>query len=229
MESGGIRMILFDLDGTLLNTIPLIIETFIHVLGPVLGREVTGDEILPHLGKTLAETLEEFCPGRSLELCYAYREYNMSRHDAVVRPYPGAVDLVNTLHQRGYLLGIVSSKSRRGVLRGLDLAGLTHLFDVIVGEEDTPVHKPSPEPVQLAMAGFGVGGPEVMMLGDSPADLRAARAAGAAGIGALWGPFSRAELEAECPVLLLERPLDLLDWCPARRRETGRTEDRVIG
>lgn len=229
MLSREIRVVLFDLDGTLLNTIPLIIESYVHTLRLALGREVDAEEIRPHLGKTLVEGLEYFCPGQGAEWCAVYRDHNLARHDQIVRPYPGVVELIRTLHGRGYLLGIVSSKARKTVYRGLDLAGLTSFFDVTVCNEDTPRHKPNPDPIRLALRDLHYRDREVLMVGDSPSDVRAARLAGVLGAGVLWGPFLRAELEAEKPDLLLRAPLDLLRWCPPIDPQERAREERHSG
>lgn len=229
MVSHEIRMVLFDLDGTLLNTIPLIMESYRHTLRLALNREVRDDEVRPHLGKTLLESLEIFCPGQSAKWSAVYREHNLARHDEVVRPFPGAVELVRSLHERGYPMGIVSSKARRTVQKGLDLAGLTPMFDVVVGMEDTPLHKPNPDPIILALRDFPYRGREVLMVGDSPSDIRAARLAGVLGAGALWGPFLPAELQAEDPDILLREPLELLRWCTPLQPESGVREERRSG
>lgn len=222
-------VVLFDLDGTLMNTIPLIIESFVHTLSGVLGRSVTAEEIRPHLGRTLVESLELFCPGQSAELCRVYREHNLARHDEVVRPYPGAVELVRELKLRGYGLGVVSSKTRQGVMKGLDLAELAPLFDVVVCEEDTSRHKPHPDPVLLAMRAWHVRPQEVVMIGDAPSDIQAAKASGAASAGASWGPFGRTELLKASPDILLEHPLELLAWCPPVSRTLHRRGEKTSG
>lgn len=229
MIPGETRAVLFDLDGTLMNTIPLIIESFVYTLSDALGRSVTADEIRPHLGRTLIESLEIFCPGQSAQLCRVYREYNLARHDEVVRPYPGAVELARELKLRGYGLGVVSSKTRLGVMKGLNLAGLAPLFDVVVCEEDTSRHKPHPDPVLLAMRAWQIRPREVVMIGDAPSDIQAAKASGAASAGAAWGPFGRTELLKEKPDVLLEHPLELLAWCPAVSRTLHLRGEEISG
>jgi pyrophosphatase PpaX len=112
---------------------------------------------------------------------------------------------------------VVTSKLRRGTLRGMELCGITEHFDVVVTPEDVENAKPHPEPVHLALSRLGVPPEEALFVGDSPHDMAAGREAGTRTAAALWGPFPRAALLAERPDFLLERQRDVLELVPGGR------------
>lgn len=183
-----IEAVLFDLDGTLLDTGPLIIRTFQDVLRAELGLEVAAADLLAHFGKTLAATFAAFAPDPALvpRLVERYRARNAELHDAMARPVPGAAAAVRALRACGRLLAVVTSKRRATARRGLDLLGLADAVPVVVAYEDVSAHKPDPEGVLLALARLGVPARRAIMLGDTPADIVAARRAGVLAAAVAW-------------------------------------------
>jgi pyrophosphatase PpaX len=133
------------------------------------------------------------------QLIATYREWNLAHHDAMVTAYPGAVEAVRALKSRGSRLGIVTSKNRHGLAKGLVRCGFDGLFDVLVTSDDLEASKPSPEPVYAALARLGEKPGNTLFVGDSPHDIAAGRDAGTTTGACLWGPFSREQLEAERP------------------------------
>ena len=117
----------------------------------------------------------------------------------MVSAFPGAVDAVSTLKQQGARLGIVTSKNRHGVERGLALCGFDGLFDEIVTSDDLEASKPDPAPVLVALARLDALAPSALFVGDSPHDIAAGRDAGTRTAACLWGPFERDVLAAERP------------------------------
>lgn len=206
------QTLLFDLDGTLIDSVGLIFASYNHTLLVHRGEERDHDYWLAMLGKPLREQLAEFTSDAAEveAMATTYREHNHGLHDELVTAYDGIVDLIRELEDRGNVLGLVTSKSRLGARRGLDLIGLQNSFQALICLEDVDRHKPNPEPVLAALDRLAVPANGAIYIGDSPHDLIAGRAAGTATAAVAWGPFSRAELDACEPDHWLEHPSDLL-------------------
>ncbi|HKA20491.1 MAG TPA: HAD-IA family hydrolase [Blastocatellia bacterium] len=145
------------------------------------------------------------------QLLTAYRAFNAANHDKLARPFEGTGDVLKELRRRGYLIGVVTSKTRELALRGLRLCSLEELIDSGVFLEDTERHKPNPEPILAALKNLSRPSNTAAYVGDSPHDIAAARAAGVLSVAALWGPASRTALERENPDLVAESIGDLLE------------------
>jgi pyrophosphatase PpaX len=203
-----IDTILFDLDGTLIDSIELIRLSYVHALKVHRDIAPPHDFWLAGLGRPLRWQFAQFTADeREIEAMVAtYRTYNLARHDEMVTAFSGAVEAVRALKARGAKLGIVTSKFREGAFRGLRHAGFgDELFDVVVGADDVALHKPDPAPVLMALAQLDVAPERAVMVGDSPHDLASGRDAGTATAAVAWGPFPRAELLATRPTFWLER------------------------
>ena len=185
-----IEVVLFDLDGTLIDTIELILSSMRHATAQVLGEALPDAVLLHNVGVPLRAQMCEFAPGREEELLGVYRAHNDQVHDQLVCDYPGTNEALDELKRRGYRLGVVTSKSVSVARRGLDHFGLSDYFEVLVGYEDTQIHKPEPEPLYLAAERMGVSISDCCYVGDSPHDMAAGIAAGAMTVAALWGPFA---------------------------------------
>lgn len=207
--------VLFDLDGTLLDSIELIVASFQHATGEHLGRPIERAAVIPTIGRPLAAVLEELAPGQGPVLLASYERFLRRHHDRLVRLYPAADDLLTELRTRRYPLGIVTSKHRAVAQLAFDLTGLDRLVDLVICVEDTPRAKPAPDPLLLAAGRLGLAPADCLYVGDSEHDLAAATAAGMAGAAALWGPNEPALLAAHRPAHLLRTPGDLLAHCPA--------------
>jgi pyrophosphatase PpaX len=202
---------LFDLDGTLIDSIDLILRSYRHTLHTHRG-EAPADEVwMEGLGTPLWVQFRHFTedPVEIEAMVATYRAYNLAHHDELVRPYDGVVDAVRALARAGKTLGLVTSKLRSGAARGLRLAGLEDAFAVTVGADDVTHPKPHPEPVLTALERLGTGAAEAVFIGDSRHDMACGRAAGVKTAAALWGPFDRIDLEDSAPDYWLERPEDL--------------------
>jgi len=188
-ESRPIEVVLFDLDGTLIDTIELILSSMRHATAEVLGEALPDDVLLHNIGVPLRVQMREFAPGREDELLCMYREHNAVVHDQLVCEYPGTEAALQAIIAEGYRLGVVTSKSVPVAQRGLDRFGLGEFFETLVGYEDTDIHKPEAAPLLLAAERMGVDITHCCYVGDSPHDMNAGKAAGAVTVGALWGPF----------------------------------------
>jgi pyrophosphatase PpaX len=203
--------VLFDLDGTLIDSIELILRSYRHTLRAHRGYEPPDHVWLSGLGTPLAVQFRRFSddPVEIEAMVATYRAYNLAHHDALVRPYDGVPEAVRALKARGKRLGLVTSKTRSGALRGLEVAALGDVFDVVVGADEVANPKPHPEPVLTALARLGASAAGAVFVGDSRHDIACGRAAGVRTAAVLWGPFDRAHLEGLGPDYWLERPGDL--------------------
>jgi len=202
---------LFDLDGTLIDSIELIIRSYQHTMRTHRGLETAPDVWMKGLGIPLRVQFTEWStdPAEIDAMVATYREYNLSHHDEMVRPYDGVVEAVRGLRARGVVLGLVTSKFRSGAFRGLKKVGLEEAFHVVVGADEVTHPKPHPEPVQIALSRLSRTPEEAVFIGDSRHDMECGRAAGVKTAAVLWGPFDRSDLEDLQPDFWLEHPRDL--------------------
>lgn len=198
------RAVLFDLDGTLLDTIALILASFRHATTTVLGAPLPDAVLLRNVGVPLAAQMAEFDPERAEELLAVYRAHNGEIHDDMVEAYPGTGEALTIIGRSGMPMAVVTSKSRPLAERGLDITGLRDHFPVVVACEDTERHKPDPAPLELAADTLGVDLRYCVYVGDSPHDVAAARQGGAVAIGVTWGVTSEAEMIAARPDAVID-------------------------
>ncbi len=206
---------LFDLDGTLLDSIELILASFRHTARVHLGRDHSDAFWLAGVGTPLRDQLRKIARSDSeLEaMLETYRTFNLARHDEMAKPYPGIVDVVRQLHRDGAKLALVTSKLSTGAIRGLQLLELENELAVRVCADDVVYGKPHPEPVLKALAALDAQPQDAVFIGDSAHDIESGRAAGVATAAVSWGPFPRELLEAAGPSHWIERPEQLLDCC----------------
>ena len=204
---------LFDLDGTLINSIELIMESFRYALRINLDIDPTEEQELrwrAGFGTPLRTQLAKFTSPEQVDgLVDSYRFYTHEHHDHLLRPYAGINGALEALRCEGVRLAVVTSKTHQLARRGLRQCGLNHYFDVLIGMDDVAEHKPHPAPVLAALTRLSVGVRDVVFVGDSPHDMCAGRAAGVDTAAALWGPFSRDELAAESPDHWLATPAQI--------------------
>jgi pyrophosphatase PpaX len=206
------RAVLFDLDGTLLDSVRLILDSYHHTLAAHGLPPRTDEDWLNGIGTPLVAQFREWSstPDQLAALVETYREYNLRNHDAQVSAYPGVIDMVEAVRVRGARTALVTSKNRSGALRGLRRIGLTDAIEFVFGADDVTRHKPHPEPVLRALESLDVAPAEAVFVGDSVHDMASGRAAGTATAAVLWGPFDRTRLEPTAPDHWLSAPTDLL-------------------
>ena len=203
--------VLFDLDGTLADTLPLIEYAYDALFSahPGLGR--AGADAMKLLGLPLNDLLAELAPGANVpKLAEEYMRYYRSRHDELLRGYPGVLETLSSLVKEGIVVGVVTSKVRETTERALRELGLLDFMDTIVTAEDVECHKPLPDPILAAMKNLGCEPGATLYVGDSPFDVRAARAAGVAAAAVTWGAFADQDLAAEFPQYVVREPSELL-------------------
>jgi pyrophosphatase PpaX len=203
---------LFDLDGTLIDSIRLILDSYHHTLTQHKLPARTDEEWLRGVGTPLHVQFSEWreSPEVLEAMIATYREYNLKHHDRLVTVYPGVVEAVREIKAAGIQTGLVTSKNRQGALRGLKLVGLEALMDVLVCCDEVANPKPHPEPVEKAVELLGANPATTVYVGDSIHDMNSGRAAGVHTAAALWGPFGRDHLESAKPDYWLETPGDLV-------------------
>jgi pyrophosphatase PpaX len=188
--------LLFDLDGTLIDSIELIMSSMRHAFVDYEGRVPTDDEWRALIGRPLVDSFREFVP-REPEverLIGRYREYQLEHHDRLVRPYDGVVAAIGAFAAAGHPMALVTSKADWLATRALVHVGLETAIPVVVGCDSCTRHKPHPEPVERALALLRSAPRDAMFVGDSPHDIEAGRAAGVYTVGVTWGACSRDEM-----------------------------------
>ena len=199
---------LFDLDGTLIDSIELIRSSFLHTFRAHRRQIPDEDAWRAGFGTPLRTQLAHLArdPAEIEAMTSTYREYHAAHHDRLVRPYPGVHEAIASLYHMPVKLAIVTSKGRRSTERGLRRCGLDAYFDILVTVDDVTEHKPHPAPVIEALDRLSATPDEAVFVGDSPHDVRAGRGAGVQTAAALWGGFARESLAPHQPDYWLDHP-----------------------
>jgi pyrophosphatase PpaX len=199
-------VVLFDLDGTLIDSGAMIVASMRHAATTVLGREIPEEELKAAVGGPgLVAQMRALDEHRVDELVEVYRAHNEPLHESL-QPCPGIEEALRRLQREGRRLGIVTAKRVHTVRLAFDvLPWLEDPFEVVVGAEDTERHKPHPDPILQALDRLGARPEEAAYVGDSPFDVEAARAAGCFAVAVTWGGIHPAER------LALTRPDALVD------------------
>jgi pyrophosphatase PpaX len=203
--------VLFDLDGTLIDSNHLVVTSFQHTFREQLGLEVSADELYQYFGEPLTTTMERYSQERALELTGFYRAFNQANHDSLLRQFEGVREALHELRSAGVQLAVVTSKMVGLARRGLRVSQMEDYFDTVVGMDETEKHKPEPEPALLALERLGrKPGPDVLMVGDSRFDILCGRNAGVHTAAVSWAVTNRDALTASNPDFWLESPAQLV-------------------
>ena len=205
-------VVLFDLDGTVVDSGAIILASMRHAMREVLGSEHSDHELMEAVGGPgLEAQMAAFAPDRIDELVSVYRAHNEPLHDELVA-CTGMAEVLVRLHAEGRRLGIVTAKRRSTVELAFANVPLAHLFETVVGGDETERHKPDPEPLLLAAQRMGADPAQTAYVGDSPFDVGAAKAAGMFAIAVTWGGIhDRARLEPAEPDAIVDSAEELLD------------------
>jgi pyrophosphatase PpaX len=206
-------IVLFDLDGTLIDSGPIILASMQHAVRTVLGREIPQEELGMTIGgQGIVAQMQAIDVEHADDLLAAYKEHNDGLHETL-EAFDELVALLPGLKGEGRKLGIVTAKRHRTVGLALErFPALAEAFDVVVGFEDTERHKPDPDPVLLAVERLAGTPAESAYVGDSPFDIGAAKAAGVYAVAVGWGGIHPDErLLAEEPDAFVRTPEELLD------------------
>ncbi|MGV3489307.1 MAG: pyrophosphatase PpaX [Tuberibacillus sp.] len=181
-----ITTLLFDLDGTLLNTNDLIKASFMHTLNHFYPNQYTEKDILPFFGEPLEVSFQRVDPHRVEELTHFYRKHNIEKHDEFVKEYPNVNTTLAALKEKGFKLAVVTTKRWETAKLGLKFANMESFFDTIVTIDDVEKPKPDPEPLLLALKKLEAKPEEAVMVGDSPSDVEAGHRAGTKTVAVSW-------------------------------------------
>lgn len=224
LDLSSVDTVLFDLDGTLVDTTELILSCHEHTLRRHASRLGVPQRqaLVRNLGRSLIETLREYASADGAadsaeaveQMLQTYRDYQQANHDRMIRPFPDIAAVLAELQRRGYRLGVVTSKMERTARRAIEMYGLHQYVSFGVYHDDTDAHKPDPAPLLEAARRAGRPPDAVLYVGDSIHDVAAANAARMFSAAARWGPFELEDLLLAGPDLLLERPTDLLGVLP---------------
>jgi pyrophosphatase PpaX len=205
-------VVLFDLDGTVVDSGSIILASMRHATREVLGQEFADTELMQAVGGPgLEAQMAVFAPDQVDELVRVYRAHNEPLHDEL-EACAGMEDVLHRLREEGRRLGVVTAKRRSTVELAFARVPLVHLFETIVGGDETEKHKPDPEPLLLAAARMQADPGETAYVGDSPFDIRAAKAAGMYAVAVTWGRIhDRSVLEREQPDAIVDTAEELLE------------------
>lgn len=182
-----ITTVLFDYDGTLMDTNDIIVESWQHTFRTLTGKEGDVKEILKTFGEPLRDTIIQFFPKHDTEEAIEiYRSYQVSFYQKLIHMFPGMKELLHSLKERGYKVGLVTSRLRPTTMEGLEKYGISDRFDAIVTAEDTNRHKPDPEPALIALKRLKSRPEEALMVGDTRFDMGCGKNAGAHTVMVGW-------------------------------------------
>ena len=200
----ALQAVLFDNDGTLVDTHDLLLDGFRHATRSVLGETISDARLMAKVGQPLAVQMWDFTDDADVhdELLRVYRAYNESVHDDRISLFPGTREALERMRDAGMVLGVVTSKMHRLAAHGLDVLGIADFFDCVVGADDCERHKPDPDPVTLGARLVGADPARCAYVGDSPFDIQAGNAAGMLTAAVTWGMFDEGALRAENPGLM---------------------------
>jgi len=188
---------IFDLDGTVADTVGLIIASYDHALNSVLGVRVEESLVRSWIGQTLWDVFGELWPEHADELIATYRAWNEANAPSMITAYPGIPELVDELAAAGIASGIATSKGRVQAEVALRVGGIG--LPITVAAEDTTIHKPNPAPLILARERLGMTDVPTVYVGDAVVDIQAAKAAGLDAIAVTWGAGDPDALAAAAP------------------------------
>jgi pyrophosphatase PpaX len=215
--------ILFDLDGTLIDSIELILGAARHAFDGFAGRAPTDEEWRAGIGRPLQTVLREFASddAEAALLFGRYRAYQLEHHDRLIQPYEGIVETVRSLSGAGHPMALVTSKSDWMAVKALVLVGLDRLIPTVVGCDTCVNHKPHPEPVERALGLLGASADNAIFVGDSPHDVESGRAAGVMTVGVTWGAFTSDEMRRSGADVVIDRVEELREVVARFPARTG--------
>lgn len=196
--------VIFDLDGTVINTDRLIIESFRHVFAlHKPGYVLSMNELHSFLGPSLKDSFSRYFNPEMVERCIEdYRSFNHTNHGVHVTMYPGVVETLASLQAKGYPMAIVTTKKQETAHLGLDLFGLRQYFDLVIGIDQVQAGKPDPEGINLVLNRFNLS--KAIYVGDNDTDIMAAKNAKVSSVGVKWSPKGYGHLEILNPDYLID-------------------------
>lgn len=206
-----IEAVLFDLDGTLINTNDLIIKSFQYTTESVLQRKISKEEIVTYFGEPLITSLRKIDIERSEELAVTYKKYNEANHDKLAKSIDGVKETLEILKSKGIKLAVVTSKRKSMAEQGLKLFDLLDFIDFVITPENTAKHKPDGEPAKEACRLLNVEPHKAMMVGDSNLDILCGKNAGCLTCYVSYSALPEETVEKCSPDYIVDNLLELND------------------
>ena len=213
-----ITTILFDFDGTIMDTREVVLLSWQHTFMTLEGKERDPDEIYKTFGEPLKYTMARFFPGTKAEAALQiYRSYQKDNFAGKIKVFPGMKELLEEIKKNGYHTALVTSRLKCTALEGIAQHGLTSYFDELVTCDDTEKHKPDPEPILAALRKLGRRPEEALMIGDTMFDIQCAKNARVQSVLVNWSESVSEEEKngAKGPDFMIEKPMDLMDLLKA--------------
>lgn len=204
------RAILFDLDGTLLDSVPHIVQCNRETMA-AMGISVPEAVIRHSIGLPLPVQAHQFAGERAEEFIVRYRDVYLLHADDDNHLYPGTLEMLRDLKSRNLQLSIVTSRMGRGALKSVEVTGMTGIFRTVVTADDVEHHKPEPEPLLKAINELGVTPEQSLYIGDSAFDVDMSQRAGVDMVGVSWGARTHEEMLLLCPNGVIDNWQQLLD------------------
>lgn len=211
-----IKGVLFDLDGTLIDTYDLILSSMRYTMDHYIGDDFTDEFLMKGVGTPLWNQMLDFAGGpgneeQADEMTAYYRAYNDAAHDEHAKSFPGILEMVDRLHEAGMRTAVVTGKRHTLAVHGLELFGMGDKMEFVLGSDDCAQHKPQPGPVLDGCAKLGLDPSECVYVGDSPYDIASGNAAGCTTVAVTWGMFPVEQLKEQQPDRIIGFPGELLD------------------
>lgn len=201
--------VLFDLDGTILDTNELIHDSFVYTLKQY-GYTFTDEQILAFNGPPLYDTFTKLNPQKAEEMVQTYRAHNLKKHDEMVTLFPHVQETLDILQNNGIKMGIISAKMRTGVMQGLELTKIKNYFDTIITFDDITNPKPHPEPVLKGLEDLKSDKNKTIMIGDNFHDIVSGNKAGVQTVAVSWSLKGIDVLKKYEPTYTIDNMLELL-------------------
>lgn len=208
------KAVLFDLDGTLLNSIPVILKATKEVF-TVMGIKNDVSDMQKMIGVPLEVQAKMFAKDRDAEFIDTYRAYYRKYTDQDMSLYPQTLEMLDVLKSGGFVTALVTSKAAKSAARAVEKTGMGGIFDIIVSADDVTRPKPDPEPLLKALAMLSLKPEEALYVGDSLFDIDAAQKAGIAVAAVSWGARSREDLLLQHPDGVFDTWNEFLSWLGA--------------
>lgn len=212
MSQQRITTVLYDYDGTLFDTLEIIMASWQHTYKHYLGKEMPKSHIEKTFGEPLVRTIHRDFPNEDVQqVIDVYRSVANKKFGELISVFPGMSEVIEILHSKGYKQGIVTSRIRHSTLIGLDQFGLRPYMNAIICADDTTKHKPHPEPILLALDKLGAIPEQAVIIGDSPYDINGGKNAGIKTALVSWALLNDEEKQALKPDYLIQEAKDILE------------------
>lgn len=202
---------LFDLHGTLVNNIPLLIGAYQHAVRGVVGIELPEHKIRQLLGQPLIDNCRTLAGDRAAEAYAHYVQWMVDHSEDLLQAYPGMDTTIETLKAAGLKVGVCTNKRLDAAVRAMRSTGLTGVLPILTTYDDTPAPKPHAAPLLHGLQQVGGTPEQTAYIGDAVVDINAAKAAGMASIAVTWGVGTVESLSAAQPDFVIDSQEQLRD------------------